>query len=184
MTYNDDVEYYGNIQGDTTCAISVGADYSGSEVTVYLNGARELDGHSRTYMNVNKIDASAFTGTASLVGAELDDYIIAAQGDTSLWGGNGGDDILIGTGNGNTFFYTKGDGNDQIRNAADGDVINLGDITLDDISSTLIMNAGVKLDFKDGGSLMLANGADVTFKLADGTSYSADYNSHSWKAND
>ena len=93
----------------------------------------------------------------------------------------GGTITTTGVGANGVFSYG---GNDQIRNAADGDVINLGDITLDDISSTLIMNAGVKLDFKDVGSLMLANVANVTFKLADGLSYRADYDSHSWKAND
>ena len=132
-------------------------------------------------MGVSKIDASAFDGEASLVGSELNDEIIASQGQTSLWGGIGGDDILIGTGSGNTFFYVKGNGNDQIRNAADGDVIDLGDITLDDISSASIRNTIIDINFNDGGSLSLRNAADVTFKLGDGSSYKANYQTHSWE---
>ena len=166
------------------CAVTVGADYGGREVAVYLNGEPETNGRRKTYMSVNEIDASAFNGEASLVGGELDDKITASQGATSLWGGIGGNDVLIGAGTDNTYFYVKGNGNDEIRNAADGDIIDLGNITLDDISWASVMNSGVEIRFTDGGSLSLRNAADVTFKLGDGSSYKANYANRTWDAKD
>ncbi|MBQ7454087.1 MAG: hypothetical protein IJS69_03440, partial [Selenomonadaceae bacterium] len=141
----------------------------------------ETNGKSKNYLGVNKVDASAYAGQASIIGGDLDDKIIAAQGATSVWGGDSGDDILFGTGSGNTFFYFRGNGNDQIRNAADGDVVNLGDITLADIISTEVMGSGAKFDFNDGGSLTVLNAGDVTYKLGDGSSWKANYSSREWE---
>lgn len=180
LTYNNDAEYFGDLQGGR-CAISVGADYGNNQVAVYLNEATELNGKVKQYVGVDKIDASAFDGQASLIGGELDDSIIAAQGDTSLWGGDGGDDTLVGAGSGNEFFYFRGNGNDVIREAASGDVVNLYDVTLDDIKSAYVTAQGAMLEFKDGGSVTFDGTAAATFKLGDGTAWTANHQTAQWQ---
>ena len=181
LTYDLTAEYYGDLQGGTGCAISVGADFAQEEVAIYLNEEEEADGKTRYYGGVTKIDASAFTGTASLVGSEFNDQIIASRGDTSLWGGNSGDDELFGTGSGNSFFYCKGNGDDKIYNAADGDEVNLVDIRLEDITNSAISAKAVTLELSDGSRLTVMNSADMTFNLGDGTSWKTDRQSKEWQ---
>ena len=180
LTYNAWVDVYGGGTGGNT--VSVGADYSGNEVAVYMNGAAEVGGKEKYYFGVDKIDAAAYGGRASLIGGELNDTIIAAQGATSLWGGDSGNDVLHGTGTGNEFFYFRGNGRDVIRNAADGDVVNLYDVTLDDISATAINNAQASIEFKDGGSVTFDSAADATFKLGDGSTWKANHQSNEWQS--
>ncbi|MBE8953208.1 MAG: hypothetical protein SR1Q7_08710, partial [Quinella sp. 1Q7] len=180
LTYNAWVDVYGGGTGGNT--VSVGADYSGNEVAVYMNGAAEVGGKEKYYFGVDKIDAAAYGGRASLIGGELNDTIIAAQGATSLWGGDGGDDVLHGTGTGNEFFYFRGNGRDVIRNAADGDVVNLYDVTLDDISATAINSSQASIEFKDGGSVTFDSAADATFKLGDGSTWKANHQSNEWQS--
>ena len=56
-------------------------------------------------------------GNTSLVDNELNNTIIAGQGDASLWCGfSPDDDLLIGGNSRNTFFYRMGNGNDTIPN--------------------------------------------------------------------
>ena len=142
----------------------------------------EVGGKEKYYFGVDKIDAAAYGGRASLIGGELNDTIIAAQGATSLWGGDSGNDVLHGTGTGNEFFYFRGNGNDVIRDAADGDVVNLYDVTLDDISATAINNAQASIEFKDGGSVTFDSAADATFKLGDGSTWKANHQSNEWQS--
>ena len=99
-----------------------------------------------------------------------------------MWGGYGSEsDTLIGGAGQNTFFYGAGNGNDIIRNAHDGDVISLEDITLDQIVDAKITAGGVILNFNDGGSLTVESTADVTYQLADGSKYSANHQNLEWQ---
>ena len=132
--------------------------------------------------DIRTLDASTSTGKAELAGNDLDNTILAGNGDASLWGGNGGDDLLVGGAGKNTFFYTNGNGNDTIQGANAGDVVNLSQVTLEQIASTNITADNVAINFKDGGSLQINSNVDITCQLADGAKYSADHEQSAWIA--
>ena len=55
------------------------------------------------------IDATNSDATAQLAGNENDNVIFAGTGETSLWGGEGGNDVLVGNAGGrDTFYYSSG----------------------------------------------------------------------------
>lgn len=109
---------------------------------------------TKFFGNIRTLDASAVEGNTSLVGNEFGNTIIAGQGDASLWGGSSAsNDVLIGGGSRNTFFYLLGNGNDTVNGTNDGDEIAFSDITLDQISSADVTADSVSLKFVDGGSL-------------------------------
>ena len=122
------------------------------------------------------IDATGYEGDAVLIGNENDNVIYGGSGNNSLWGGDSGDDTLFGGDGYNEYFYLKGNGDDVIENAKDGDVIKLLDISIDDINArfTEVDDDKVVLSMQDGGSLTLNGKADVTFELNDGTKFGAD----------
>ena len=120
------------------------------------------------------IDATGSDATAQLAGNENDNVIFAGTGETSLWGGEGGNDLLVGNAGGrDTFYYSFGNGDDTITNVKDGDVIAL-DVSLDQIDEIdmsdasairIIMNDGDVLTINDAGhdvNVMIDNGEDGT----------------------
>ena len=159
---------------------------SGSSLTVESTvGSAEIwldNSHGEYFLGeIRTLDASDVEGNTSLVGNDFDNTIRAGQGDSSLWGGRG-DDLLQGGAAKNTFFYTIGDGFDTVTGVNDGDVINLADLTLEQIAATNINSAGVAIKFVDGGSLTVNGTADVTYQLADGSKFSADHAKGEWTA--
>ena len=84
------------------------------------------------------LDASKSQINARLAGNDLDNTIIAGKDDASLWGGDNGDDLLIGGKGHNMFFYCNGNGHDTIQGINDGDSFILGDVSLDQIADTRI----------------------------------------------
>ena len=126
------------------------------------------------------IDASNSTVKAELAGNDLDNTIIAGAGDASLWGGNGGDDLLIGGKAHNLFFYTNGNGNDTITGVNNGDAVILSNISLDQIIATNITADGTTINFKDGGTLNVATSNAVEFAFNDAT-YLADHSTGTWQ---
>ncbi len=162
LTYNSAVDVYGDADKFNN-AIFVSADYSNDTVEIYANG---FDG--KAYLNVSEINASGYAGNATLVGGNADDRITASKGSSSLWGGEDGDDTLIGGGNFNEFFYLKGNGRDVIEGAKNGDIVNLMNINIEDITSLKVDDKAISLKFADGGSLKV-NSVDVKFTLSDGT---------------
>ena len=97
-----------------------------------------------------------------------------------MWGGKG-DDYLEGGTAGDTFIYALGDGNDVIRNAGEGDLIFLSDISLEQILSTNISEESVAFNLSDGGSINVT-GAGELYQLADGSRYSANRETFEWNA--
>ena len=122
------------------------------------------------------LDANGYNGDAVLIGNNNDNVIYGGSGNNSLWGGESGDDTLFGGDGSNEFYYMKGNGDDVIENAKDGDVIKLLDISMDDINVrfTEVDDDKVVVSMQDGGSLTLNGNADVTFELNDGTKLAAD----------
>lgn len=146
---------------------------------VWLGGERgtEFVGDMRV------IDATNFSGKAELAGNALDNTVSAGVGETSLWGGNGGDDVLLGGAGKDTFFYTYGNGTDTINAAGEGDVVDLAATRLDQIvfgeNENGIDDDKVTLKFSDGGALVVNDGAGVAFKIQ-GETYYADRDNKAW----
>ena len=116
-----------------------------------------------------------------MAGNSLDNKIIAGEGNASLWGGNGGNDLLQGGAGQNNFYYVIGDGYDTINGINDGDIVNLA-VTLEMIASTNITADFAAINFTDGGSLRINGTADITCRLADGSEYSTDRTNSAWIA--
>ena len=133
--------------------------------------------NTRSYTAV--VPATNSTGEMLLAGNDLDNTILAGDGNASLWGGDDGDDLLIGGNGQNTFYYNLGNGNDTIQNANDGDIVDLTNITPDEISSTKIISTGVTINFVDGGQLNVAGTAAVDFRI-NGETYAANHDTTQW----
>lgn len=171
-----------HFDGIANCYVAVGGsslivDSSVSNAEIWLD-----DSHGTTFIGYTRtLDASAVEGNTSLVGNELNNTIIAGQGDASLWGGfSPDDDLLIGGNSRNTFFYCMGNGNDTIQGTNDKDFVILSDVSLDQIIETSISADSVSIRFTDGGSLQIQGTADITYQLADGSKYSASHERLEW----
>ncbi len=146
----------------------------GDEFSIWLNGWDGTE-HDST---IRIVDASKFNGSSTIVGNALENVLVGSNGGSSLWGGDGSEnDTLIGGSGSNVFFYLKGNGNDVINNAGDGDVINLLNINLEDIDADSLVegiDAGsITLKFNDGGSIRVNSSSDVEFRLSDGSTWQA-----------
>ncbi len=171
ITYDAAANYYVATSQNATMTVGEGAE-------IWLDGS-----HGKYFSgDIRTLDASTAEGNTSLAGNDLDNTIFAGKGDSTLWGGNLGDDLLVGGAGKNTFFYTNGNGNDTIQGANNGDVVNLAQVTLEQIASSSITADAVTLNFKDGGSLQVNSAADVTYQLADGSKFSANRANLSWES--
>ena len=169
LKYDSKVQIYGDISNSNN-KLTIDDSMTKTDVAIYMNGAengKSFDGKS--YYNVNEIDASNLTHNASLAGADnVNDTLRGGQGVNKLWGGFGGDDELIGGSGQNTFYYALGDGNDTIV-ANNGDIIELMDISLDDInlSETKAAFFNTNIKFTNGENLKIVSfvPTDVNFKI-------------------
>ena len=163
--------------------MTVGSDITTDKLAIYANSWDDSLNGGKIMYNVDEIDASAYAGTASLIGSENDSTLTGGTYKSSLWGGSSANDLMIGGSGSDEFFYFVGDGNDTIQGATvdeeneDGqnDVVSLLGISLDDISSDSTYGTSeTVLRFNGGGSLTLTNmSGDVTFKLG-GEDYTID----------
>ena len=131
--------------------------------------------------NFAVIDASNSTAEVTLAGDRKANTIYGGAGNASLWGGSGSaGDLLVGGTARNSFYYEQGNGADTISGANDGDVINLFDTSLENITNANITSGGVTLEFNNGGSIQVNSTAAVDYRLADGTTFNADHNTGKW----
>ncbi len=169
ITYNAEANYF--VATSQNASLTVG-----ESAEIWLDGS-----HGKTFVgDIRTLDALTAEGNTSLVGNALDNTILAGNGDSSLWGGNAGNDFMQGGAGKNTFFYTIGNGSDSIAGANNGDVVYLSQVTLEQIASTNITADAVTLNFKDGGSLQVNSNADITYQLADGSKFSANHAQAVW----
>ena len=106
-----------------------------------------------------------------MAGNNLDNTIIAGKDDASLWGGNGGDDLLTGGEGRNMFFYANGNGNDTISGTNNGDIVYLAGVTLENLVGTDFKDGSVAINFTDGGKLTVNDAENCGFVLGDQTFY-------------
>ena len=161
LTYNAEANYFVATSQNATLTVGEGAE-------IWLDGS-----HGKYFSDdIKTLDASTAEGNTSLVGNDLDNTILAGNGDSSLWGGNLGNDFMQGGTGKNKFFYTVGNDNDTISGANNGDVVNLSQVTLEQIASTNITADAVTLNFKDGGSLQVNDSVGLNrfkdFQLSSG----------------
>ncbi len=169
LTYNAEANYFAATSQNATLTVGEGAE-------IWLDGS-----HGKIFSgDIRTLDATNSDGKNTLAGNDLDNTILAGNSDSSLWGGNGGNDFMQGGTGKNTFFYTNGNGNDTIQGANNGDVVNLAQVTLEQIASSNITADAVTLNFKDGGSLQINSAADITYQLADGSKFSANHEQSAW----
>ena len=171
LTYDSEADY---CESTELGALNINQNED-KEVAILLDGT---DG--KTYNKVNEIIAGAYSGQTTLVGNAMDNVITASKGKSSLWGGAGDyDDTLIGSNNYNKFFYLKGNDNDIIKSAKSTDIINLYDLSLDDINNAKIESKNINIEFKNGASLSTNAVNNLMFKLADGSKLRVNMNNRS-----
>ena len=148
---------------------SITVDNTTAKEAVIWLGTPERDG-SVYKGDIKTIDASGFDSKAELAGNELDNTIFGGDYKNSMWGGNGGNDLLVGGAGENTFFYANGNGNDEIQGVNDGDVIYFSGVTLEDITGADFDDSAVTVKFKDEGTLKVNEaGKEVDFIVGEQT---------------
>ena len=167
LTYDGAANFF--VATEKNASVVVGDDVATTAV-VWL-GTPERDG-SVYIGDIRTLDASKATTKTELAGNDLDNTIIAGSEDASLWGGNGGDDLLIGGKGQNLFFYCAGNGNDTIQGTNAGDVVYFGGITMEQILGSEFSGGNVTINFTDGGKLTVDNAANCSFVIGDQTYYS------------
>ena len=167
LTYDGAANFF--VATEKNAKVVVGDDVATTAV-VWL-GTPERDG-SVYIGDIRTLDASKATTKTELAGNDLDNTIIAGSEDASLWGGNGGDDLLVGGKGQNLFFYCAGNGNDTIQGTNAGDVVYFGGITMEQILGSEFSGGNVTINFTDGGKLTVDNAANCSFVIGDQTYYS------------
>lgn len=138
-----------------------------------------IDGRKKSASDISpnavKVDAAEI-----LIGADnADNQIYAGNAGSSLWGGNGGSDVLTGGDGYDEFFYAIGSGNDVVKNAGSDDIVNLLEVSLEQISGVDVQANEVTLNFTDGGSLKVEGNSGTGYKLGD-VVYTVDQNTGQW----
>ena len=176
-SYARDVDFYFGKGIDT---LTVGADVTADGVTIALDGS---DG--KFYEDVDVLDASQYTGTASLTGSAQNQTIIASAGGSTLYGGSGSsNDTLVGGNGADTFIYRSGNGNDVIQNVGSDDTIMLYDVSLSDLAATET-TAGLQIKVGSTSQTLTVEGSNAgqaTF-VVDGTKYhiTNESGNYTWK---
>lgn len=153
--YSKDGDFFGNVDTkDNTLTI-------GSDVTEPVKVM--LAGNEGKFWNITKIDATNYAGNATLIGsAGQDNEITGGSGNNTLWGGIGNDTLVGGSGKNMFFYFADFDGDDVIRNAHGGDIIQIvGSLAdLDGSSFNNCSAGGINLRMNSGGTLNIT-GTDL-----------------------
>ena len=175
LKYDEKVDIYGDIDHADN-KITIDSDVT-EAVSVVLAG-NEVD----KYWNVTKVDATDYSGSATLIGATRhfeDSGLIngancelrGGSGRNTLWGGIGNDTLIGGDGHNTFFYFANGDGDDVIQNAHSGDIIqvvgSLEDVDLNSLNN--VRTEGFMLKMNSGGTLKVS-GTDfdeLTIRIGD-----------------
>lgn len=178
FTYDKSVTYYGG--GSKSDKISLASGFS-DDINVWLDGSQGV-----AYASIDVVDAANSTGNAIIAGDSSSQSIVGGKGSNSLWGGAGSasDTLRSSAGGSAVFFWGMGEGNDVAISSSADDSVNLYSVKLADVdlTNTEITNSGVTLALNDGSKLTVQTSRDITFTV-DGTSWTAQHNSKSWKQN-
>ena len=155
---------------------------------IWLNNDRTkwtgTEGKPQTFVgDIKVLNASEMEGQATLVGNNNDNVITAAQGNTSMWGGNHNEsnDTLIGGFGDDKFWYGLNEGDDVINNVESNDLINLYNIKVEDVKSLDVTATQIKATFTGGHSLTInTSNSGVGFRTEDGTTWTVDQQTRVW----
>ena len=109
--------------------------------------------------------------------------IYGGTGNSSLWGGEGNiDDTLVGGTGAEMFWYGKYDGYDIITGADSSDIVNLYDVSLDEITTADVYSDQIVVRFNTGTALVIQDSAQITptFQLIGGR-YNYNRSSGQWQ---
>ena len=144
-----------------------GEDEKTVAYTYVASGAGDIDGRG-------KAEAEIMIG-----GDNSNNQMYAGEGAASLWGGNGGDDVLVGGEGYTEFVYAVGSGNDVVQNSTSNDMVNLLGVSLEQITNVDVNIGEVNINFADGGSLKVEGNTGVGYKLGDAV-YTVNQSTGEW----
>ena len=189
FTYESDVDYYvGSSADNARDTLNVGNEIANANIWLDgTNGTYDTNADEQYYRGIAVVNASAETNTNVAIAGNGNANTLYGGGEgtnNSLWGG-AGDNLLIGSTAGqDVFFYVRNagaylqgvdddvtGGNDTVQNynLDNGDIVWLGDTTVDDILNTEVGDDSVVVNFKNGGSLTVEGSDDVRFLINSGT---------------
>ena len=178
VTVDGKANYFAVTESNAT--VNIGSDVTG-KYRVWLDNRGDAEFFAKSGGSYSVINASGSSAELELAGNAAANTITAGSGNASLWGGTGSaNDLLVGGTGQNSFYYEQGDGNDTVNNANDGDVVNLFDTSLENITNANITSTGVVLQFNNGGSLTVNSTNAVDYKLADGSTWNANHSTGTW----
>ncbi len=141
------------VNGDT---LTLTSEHSGD---IWLGGINYFDNRNTVWGSneINNIDASENSNAHILAGNENSNVITAGSGSTSMWGGIGGDDTMIGGDSRDYFWYVDGNGNDTAKNFTTGQGEN---------SDVLVLRGGVSSVNRDGDTIIIggASGGAISIE--------------------
>ena len=189
--FNDDliakVDTNVEFDGFSNCYVGIGMDATLTVGDELGDIAIWLSDNSTEYHGIwydgdfGVLDASKATGNATLAGSESNNLILGGAGANSIWGGyTSSNDTLVGGTGHNTFFFALENGHDVIQGAHDGDVVSLEDIYLENIVQTNITEGGALIELTDGSTLDIQSTAEIDYRLADGSTYTANRTNREW----
>ena len=111
-------------------------------------------------------DGRGVTDGQIVFGSEYPNTIEAGSGGSLLWGGVGGDDTLQGGSGSDVFYFGKNDGSDFIQNASSSDIVNLYDISINDITSLNTKNNQITIGLNTGAQLQINRSENVSAKIS------------------
>jgi len=118
------------------------------------------------------LDASSLSQLLILVGGDnASNNFSAGSGGSWLWGGSGDADTLTGGSGSDVFYFGKNDGSDVINNASSSDVVNLYDVSINDITSLDTSNNQITIGLNTGASININSSENISAKIsmAEGT---------------
>jgi len=73
--------------------------------------------------------------------------------------------LLIGGSGSDVFFFGKNDGSDFIKNASSSDVVNLYDVSINDITSLDTSNNQISIGLNTGANININSSENVSAKI-------------------
>ena len=172
LTYDSSANYYQLKVDNGTLYVN---DDSRKEIWLDNNAGRY-------YFGIKNVIANN-AGENIIAGNTESNSIVGGSGSSSLWGGAGNTADTLQGGSGYTmFWYGSSEGNDIITNAKEGDVVNLYNISLEQIADVQITNENISVTMSDGNNLTVNNSSTVTttFQLSNGEKYNYNRSSETW----
>ena len=153
------------------------------KVISYGDSSGNLIAYSYMASGGGEIDRQNFPQFEIIIGGNnSSNKIIAGSGGSSMWGGVGGEDTLIGGAGYDEIFFTQGSGCDVIQNAADNDLINLLGVTLENITGVYVDESFVSINLSDSSNLRVEGNSNVGY-IVGNSIYRCNQSSGQWTVN-